>query len=46
MQWLVIYTSDLNATQQTATVTGDTYTQAYINFMLKYDGIILELKQA
>lgn len=45
MQWLVTYTNDLNATQHQTTITGDTFTQAYINFMLINDGIILELKQ-
>lgn len=45
MQWLVIYTKDFDQTRQQQIIAASTYTQAYLNFILKYDGAILEIKQ-
>ena len=44
MNWLVTYTNDLNETRHQITVKGETLTQAYLNFMLINDGIILEIR--
>ena len=43
--WLITYTKDFDQTRQEQTIAASTYTQAYLTFVLKYDGIILEIKK-
>jgi hypothetical protein len=47
MNWLVTYTTDYNATQQTQTVNAPTFTTALLNFMLLNinNAIALEIKK-
>ena len=45
MQWLITYTTDYNQTQRTQTITAPTFTEAYILFSMRNDGIILEIKK-
>ena len=44
MEWLITYTTDMNTTQNTATVRATTYTEAYLQFIIHYkNSIVLEL---
>lgn len=45
MDWLVIYTIDCDQTRQQAIVQASSYTWAMVEFMVKYKGIILEVKE-
>jgi len=43
--WLITYTTDYNATQQTQTINAPTFTEAYLLFSICNDGIILDIKK-
>lgn len=43
MEWLIIYTKDHDQTRQQTIVYASTYTQAYLEFVVHNNGIILEL---
>lgn len=45
MMWRITYTTDFGETEKTVEVSAVTYTQAYVDFMCKYDGIILEIER-
>lgn len=47
MQWLITYikVNDYNAQQYYRTISAATYTQAYIQFSLCNDSIILDIKK-
>lgn len=47
-KWIVTHTSDLELkTLRTTEIEGTSYTDAYVNFMVKYpDEMITELKEA
>lgn len=47
MNWLITYTTDYNATQNTQTINASTYTEALLNFMLLHinNAVALEIKK-
>lgn len=45
MQWLIIYTKDYDITRQEKIIAAATYTQAYLNFVLHNNGLILEIQK-
>ena len=45
MQWLITYTKDFDTTRQQQIIAAATYTQAFLYFMLKYSGVVLEIKK-
>lgn len=45
MDWIIIYTVDYDVTRKQQIINAGSYTQAYIQFVLNYAGIILEIKK-
>jgi hypothetical protein len=45
MQWLITYTKDFDTTRQEQIIAATTYTQAIVTFLLRYEGIVLEIKK-
>ena len=47
MEWLITYITenDYNAPRHTQTISAATYTEAYLLFMIRYDGIITDIKK-
>lgn len=45
MKWLITYTLDYDQTRKQATIAASTYTQAYLEFSITYQGLILEIKK-
>lgn len=45
MEWLIVYTRDYAKTLEIKHIIAATYTEAYLKFFIKYDGIILEIKK-
>lgn len=45
MQWLITYTKDYDQTRQEQIIAAATYTQALLYFLLKNNGIVLEIKK-
>lgn len=43
MKWLITYTLDYDQTRKQTIIYANTYTQAYLEFVLHNKGIILEL---
>lgn len=45
MQWLITYTTDNGTSEHQQTISAATYTQAYINFSIGNNFIILDIKK-